>query len=469
MIKKFQEILQEYNLLDEKKSILLAVSGGVDSVVLLDLISKIPESARAEISIAHVNHHLRVESNSEEKFVKELAKEYGFPFYSYQWSKKEHPSSGIENAARSKRYAFFERTMRKHDISYLMTGHHSDDQVETILMRLTRGASLEQLLGIQEKQAFKRAKDQAYLIRPLLEFSKKEIYEYAKKHQLNYIEDQSNQSSDYTRNRFRNEIIPLLKEENARFDDHLKQFRTDLEDLIQIAQIQINQAYKELVQEKNGNFYLNLIKKEEYPKALQKFVINEILKRMYAQGIKQYKTNYIELIDSWLTDGKVNRSIDLTGGYLVVKEYNQAIFKKKRLRSNTIEEKEFKINKLNDWIQLSETEYIALTSEEIAFKNKEVVESDELILTEDELFLPLTVRHRKAGDRMTYKGLKGRKKIKDIFIDDKTSKDDRKKAWLVEDNNQRILWLISHRKRYLLEEVKKNNQFYKLKYKRIGV
>ncbi|MDN6162385.1 MAG: tRNA lysidine(34) synthetase TilS, partial [Atopostipes sp.] len=203
MLEDIQGELKECTFLDSKNKVLLAVSGGVDSVVLLDLMNKIPSSKKPQIAIAHVNHHLRNESNSEEKFVKELAQKYSFPFYSHQWLKKDHPNSGIEKAARNERYNFFKTIMDEYKISYLMTGHHLDDQIETILMRLIRGASLEQLLGIKFKQSFSIKEKEGYLIRPLLNYSKKEIYEYAKSHQLNYIEDQSNKNKEYTRNRFR--------------------------------------------------------------------------------------------------------------------------------------------------------------------------------------------------------------------------------------------------------------------------
>ena len=176
----------------------------------------------------------------------------------------------------------------------------------------------------------------------------------------------------------------------------------------------------------------------------------------------------IDLIDSWLSQGEVNSSIDLTGSYLVQKEYTKAIFMKKEDQLEVNDRNKIELNDLNRWIQLSETEYIALFREELSAEDLENKEDTELIISEEELSLPLLLRHRKAGDRMTYKGLKGRKKIKDIFIDDKTPKTDRDNAWLVEDSQGRILWLINHRKRNMICEVKNDKLFYRLKYKRIG-
>lgn len=467
MLEKFQDKLAEHDLLDRNKKILLAVSGGVDSVVLLDLLSNIPKEKRVQLSVAHVNHQLRGVSNVEERFVKELGQKYDCPVYTHSWRKEEHPYVGIENAARNERYTFFKALMEKEDISYLMTGHHLDDQTETILMRLTRGASLQQLIGIREKQLFDKRTDESYLLRPLLGFSKEEIYQYARSNQLKYVEDLSNKSLDYTRNRYRNKIIPLLKDENVQLNQHIQQFRNDIKDLLEIAQGPINKAYNELVEEKNGRFYLDLDKKNKYPKALQRALVKEILVKVYKKDEVQYKTSYIELIDSWLSKGEVNSSIDLTGSYIVQKEYTKAIFMKKEEQLEANNKSKIELNTLNRWIQLSETEYISLIAEKLSAKDLSNIKDNELIISEEELSLPLFVRHRKIGDRMTYKGLKGSKKIKDIFIDDKVRKVDRDKAWLVEDGQGHILWLINHRKRNMIG--KENNKlFYKLKYKRIG-
>lgn len=465
MIRNFEEKLKKCDLLDPNKKILLAVSGGPDSVVLLDLMSKIPLQKRPQVRIAHMNHHLRSEASSEEEFVKRIAQKYGVPFYSHQWLEKDHPDSGIEEAARNERYNFFESLMIKHSISYLMTGHHLDDQIETILMRLTRGASLEQLLGIRSKQSFSLGNNTGYLIRPLLGFSKAEIYQYAKKNDLAYAEDESNQGLDYTRNRFRNKIIPLLKKENMKFSNHMKQFQSDLADLIEISQEPINKAYKKLVQEKNNEISLDLVQLNQYSDALQKAVITEILKKIYMEKAEQYKTSYIEIIYNWLNEGEVNSSLDLLGDYLVEKGYVKAIFKEKKLGQSQFENVELEISKINQRVELSESESMELSILEKPIKAtvKEKREN-ELIIAADHLHLPLTIRHRKPGDRMTYKGLSGSKKIKDILIDDKITRKNREKAWLVEDNKKQIIWLIPHRKMCLFTDSETDKLFYKLNY-----
>lgn len=467
MFEKFRRILQQNSLLDPNKKVLLAVSGGVDSIVLLDFMRNIPHSERPQISIAHVNHQLRKEADLEEKFVAEIATKDQLPFYSYQWIKETHPTAGIEEAARNERYSFFKETMNTYQIDYLMTGHHLDDQVETILMRLTRGASLEQLLGIQIEQRIDLENRTGYLIRPLLHFSKEELYQFAKERALEYVEDKSNLELDFTRNRFRNEIIPLLKDENDRFNEHIEQFRSDLSDLIEISEEPIKNTYDKMVYSDKSEIHLDLQLFSRYSKAMQRSVITKILEKIYQGKAEQYKTNYIKLVCNWLIAGEVNTSLDLIGSYLVEKRYSEAVFMKKSLpheKIAAVEPVEFKIETINQWVEISPTESIGLFPKNVEQPKDADIEMDTLLISKDNLHLPLRIRHRKPGDRMSYKGLSGRKKIKDIFIDDKTLPKEREKAWIIEDNEGAILWLIAHRKMDLFTEGKTDNMVYGLHY-----
>ena len=230
MFNNFKETLDRHGLLGNDRKFLLGVSGGVDSVVLLHLMQAIPTNDRPQLSVAHINHQLREEADMEEAFVKQLARDYQLPFYSKRWEKEEHPKTGIEEAARSFRYSFFRQLMEEGEFNILMTAHHQDDQVETILMKLTRGSSLEQLVGIQFSQPFSTG----YLVRPLLDVSKNELYTFAKQEQLTFVEDVSNKDLSFTRNRFRHSIIPLLKKENPLFNQQIIQFSKDLDDLLEI-------------------------------------------------------------------------------------------------------------------------------------------------------------------------------------------------------------------------------------------
>lgn len=461
MIPDFNNILQKNNLLNPKQHVLLAVSGGVDSIVLFHLMQKIPKTKRPKVSIAHINHQLRPEASKEATFVEQLAEEYDVPFYLYVWEKSKQPTSGVEEAAREMRYAFFKEVMGKTGANVLMTAHHQDDQVETILMKLTRGSTLEQLTGIQLTQAFAGG----LLIRPLLPFSKTEIYAFAHQHHLMYFEDESNQGLAYSRNRFRNKIIPLFKEENAKFTEHIEQFAEDLQDLLEIAAYPIEQAFTKLVKKEQGQLSFKHQAFFEHSEAMQRALLQKVLETLYAESEISYKTNYIEIVRDWLRSGAVNTQLDLLENFVVKKTYHEVIFSKKERDHSSMAMHRYLIEELDQWVQLSETEAIGLFATESEELEEDVI--DTFVFSANKVAFPLTVRHRQPGDRMTYRGLAGTKKIKDIFIDEKVPLDERDQAWLVEDAKGQILWLISYRQMQLLSEQKTDKLTYILKYKKL--
>lgn len=462
MYEQFEKLLQKYNLLDVNKKILLAVSGGVDSMLLFHLFTRLPIEKRPELHIAHINHQLRSEADQEEAFVRKMTLKKDVPFYSYVWEQKIHPESGLEVAARKIRYRFFKDIMEEQNISILMTGHHQDDQIETILMRLARGSSLKQLRGIQESQVFS---EKGQLIRPLLHFSKEEIYGYAEKNKLPFMEDSSNQDSIYTRNRFRQEIIPLLKNENPRFNAHIEQFVSDITDLLEIAEEPIEQAVEKVIITDKESIKLDLDIFNNFKTSIQRAVITYVLKKIYQDKVESYKTSYIELIRLWLLEGEVNTDLDLQKGYRVKKEYSIARFFKQKSHSGIVEDIVHLVEEVGEWQELSKTEKIGLfpmTIEEGLALNDDY----QLLVEADKLNLPLHVRHRQPGDRMSYEGLSGTKKIKDIFIDEKTPIDLRNQAWVVEDADGEIIWLISYRKLGLFTASETDKLVYVLKYKK---
>lgn len=454
MFQTFKQLLEKNNLFYPKKHVLLAVSGGVDSVVLLHLMQGIDEDKRPELSVAHVNHQLRENSDEDEVFVRELAESYGFPFYSHTWKKEDHPKSGIEEAARNIRYTFFKEIMNDFGATVLMTAHHQDDQVETILMKLTRGSSLEQLTGIHLTQPFNNGQ----LLRPLLPFSKEELYKYAEDHRLKYVEDITNRTNIYTRNRFRNQIIPLIKQENVQFNEHVEQFAQDIRDVLEISKRPINEKFNKIVRKNRKSFSFNYAQFFHEEKPMQRAILKKILAAMYQDFESAYKTTYIELIRSWLIEGEVNTSLDLLNRWTVRKDYKNVIFEKEQEKEPGSNER-YLLKEMNEWVDLSSTEKIGI------FEHDGHDDAETLVFHADRVKFPLRIRHRNQGDRMRYKGLDGTKKIKDIFIDDKVAPEKRKQAWVVEDADGQILWVISYRKMYLLSDIETDKIAYAIKYK----
>ncbi len=203
--------LKSYIKNDDK--VIISVSGGPDSMCLLDLLIKVRSEIDFKIIVSHVNHKIRIESDEECEFVKNYCKKNNIIF---EYMEIDFYNGNIENDARKKRYVFFENLVKKYNAKYLLTAHHGDDLIETILMKLTKGASLDSLSGI--KMISKR--DNYLLLRPLLFYTKKEILKYNEDNHIEYRIDKTNFSKDITRNRYRLDILPLLKNENKNI--HLK-------------------------------------------------------------------------------------------------------------------------------------------------------------------------------------------------------------------------------------------------------
>ena len=234
MKEKFLQFCQKEGLFESHQKVLLALSGGVDSMTLLDWLYHYQHQLGINLVLAHVNHHQRMEADQEERGIWELAEAKHLPL------KVAHFSGPFsESRARQFRYDFFEKVMKEEACSALVTAHHMDDQAETILMRLIRGSRPRHLKGIPLKQPF----GQGVLIRPLLYFKKEDFPE------IFHYEDKSNQSLDYFRNRVRHRYLPLLEEENPQVTSALVNLGEDLSHW--------HQALKELTKDLNPQDFKN--------------------------------------------------------------------------------------------------------------------------------------------------------------------------------------------------------------------
>ena len=255
------------NLLKEKDTVVLAISGGPDSMYLANLLLPYKDKLNLKIIIAHVNHSLRKQSEEEEIFVKKYAKENKLLF---EYLKIDNYNKEIfHNYARTKRYKFFYEIVKKYQANYLMTAHHGDDLIETILMRLTRGSSLKGYSGIKlitEGENFK-------IVRPLLFLDKKKIIDYMDQNKLKYYIDSSNQSSKYTRNRYRQNILPFLKKEDKNV--HLKylEFSQELESADKYIERVVLKEVKKVYKDNK----INVKKIKQLDDYILKKVIEEIL------------------------------------------------------------------------------------------------------------------------------------------------------------------------------------------------
>ncbi len=260
--------IKKYNLIDANDKIVLGVSGGPDSLFMLDILNKLKEELQIEIVVAHVNHQIRQEADSEEEFVKEFAQKINIEFYSKRIEVVKYANDnkiGLEEAGRKIRYEFFEEVCTKVGANKIAVAHNKNDKVETMIMHMLRGSGISGLQGIQPKTNNK-------IIRPIIEIERNDIEKYCEQQNLNPRIDQSNFDNTYTRNKIRNKVIPYIKEE---FNPNIIETMTRLSEVI----TEENEFLNNLVQKEYKNILLQN-NKEEIVLDLKKFnQLNNILKK----------------------------------------------------------------------------------------------------------------------------------------------------------------------------------------------
>ena len=404
----------------KNSTLVVACSGGPDSMCLLSLILKFRESLNLRIIIAHVNHQTRSECNSEEEFVRSYALKNNCIFKSIRLN--EYQTKEFNEAeARRKRYNFFNEVIESSNANYLFTAHHGDDNMETILMRMTRGSNLNGYVGI--KAVLRN--DNYTILRPLLYVTKDDIINYNKDNKIDYVVDKTNDDEEHTRNRYRKRMLPFLKKENNKvhlkylqFSEELNDYNTFVDNYI------IKKGYI-----KNNIIYLDNIKNEST--FIKRKCVEKIIKNIQENGYLDVNNKQIkDILDLMEKD---NKQVDLSNGYICRKEYN--LIKIVKL-SNEKEEFFYKLD--ND---LDTDNFI------IKYINNSDDDSNYTIrLLKEEINGPLYVRNRQDGDKIAIKNLKGRKKVKDIFIDEKIPKEERNKIPLVVNSQNEIIWLSGVKK-----------------------
>ena len=404
------------NLKDE--TVVVACSGGPDSMTLLKITNDLKEELNLKIVCAHVNHKIRPESDDEAVMVEEYCKENGI-FFEYM-TINNYNNINFHQDARMKRYEFFNKCANKCKAGHLLTAHHGDDLMETILMRIVRGGAFKSYAGFGEKIT-----NNTYtILRPLIPYTKKQILNYAEENKIPYSIDNSNDKDDYTRNRFRKYILPKLKEEDKNVHKKFYKFSKTIEAYDEYINKDVEKFYNKIVKDNilDSNKFQNL------EKLIQIKIINKFLATEYKEKISLITDKHRDLIYKILISNKPNQEISLPNYKKAIKTYNEFYIKEEK------KSKTYKIE-LVDYLTLPNNKTI-----EIVDKSEDT-SNYTIRLSKKEVHFPLYIRTRLNGDKIEIKGLNGHKKIKDIFIDEKISKEDRESWPILVDAKENILWI----------------------------
>ncbi len=442
MIDQFQLYINRCNLIAEGDKLILALSGGIDSMVLADLLLK----TKVEFVAAHCNFHLRgEESDGDERFVREFAEKNGVRcFVRYFETEKYAAEQGIsiEMAARDLRYAWFEQLRQQLGYDKIAVAHHADDQAETFFINLLRGAGLRGLKGMLPQNGV--------IIRPLLWASREQIHQYAVENQIAWREDHTNAESVYLRNRIRNQLLPV-------FDELQKDAREGLYKSLEHLSAE-NELYRALLKEK-------LVQIVERDGEIQRLPYSKLVKTKVPEPVEG-PTSSFQLLFEWLRNYGFNtdqchfifEAMETGIGNKYYSSTHQLVIGRNELQLSeikAIEDEELQI-------EIGEEEILfpvhlcfsqlEKTADFIIDKSPDVAQLDF-----DKLKFPLALRHWRKGDRFHPLGMKGSKLLSDFFVDHKFTEQQKRNVFLLASADGDIAWVVGYRidDRFKVEKVTK--------------
>lgn len=410
---------QELNDINFDNYIVVGVSAGPDSMCLLNLLEK----KTNKIIVCHINHNIREQSIIEEEYLKKYCQEHNLIFESM--TIKEYKENNFENEARKIRYKYYEEILNKYNSNKLFLAHHGDDLIETILMKIERVSNIEGYAGIKRISKLKNYD----IIRPLLPYTKNDIITYNKSHNITYYIDSSNTNIDYTRNWYRHKVLPILKEKDKNIHLKFLKYSETLQEYNEYIDREINKKIPNIYQ--NNIINIDILNKED--PFLKKNILYYIMNDIYNNESNIITEKHIQNILAIINSNKPNLSINIPQSKILVKEYNKLYIK-----NNIKEEKKYKII-FEDTIKIDNLEIKKVPEEESDGNNI-------CRLNSKDIKLPIYIRNRKDGDYMILKNSNYKKKIKEIFIENKLPISKRNNYPLLVDSDDKVLWIPNMKK-----------------------
>ena len=442
MLDKVSNYLKNQCNFGLKDNLLLAISGGIDSIVMLHML----HSLKIDVGILHCNYQLRgEESDKDQALVAKLAADYGIPFFvkSFETAQiAENSNESIQMIARRLRYDWFEMIRKENKFHAIATAHHLNDQIETVLFNLAKGTGIAGLRGILPRND--------KIIRPILFLSREEIVKYANDNKLLYREDASNLSTKYARNKIRLNVIPSLKEINPNLEKTFEKTRNHVLDSEKLSHFATKQQIRNLIEKRGKDSFVSILKLK-----------NKIVapKTVLWTFVKEFGFNETQVENLF-------EALEVNDKKEFFSKTHRLLKDKKFLILSDLEDLETsKIHLVKEDTRKVRLKDFKIIIKKVGIEKYEQEHNDKIAsLDFDKLEFPLIIRTRKDGDYFYPLGMEkangkpGKKKLKKYFLDTKKTAFERENALILQDNKDRIVWIIGDRldDRFKIKESTKN-------------
>lgn len=427
MIDRFRKTMLKEGLLDEGQKLLVACSGGADSTALLHLLHQ----CGCAIEVAHVNYQLRGKASDEgEAFVDQLCKDLDLPFHVKRFDTQDLADAakvGIQELARKLRYEWFDSLAKKQGLTFIATAHHQDDKIESYLQHVLRGSSLSGFSSIPARRA--------NVIRPLLNFTKKEILFFLSENQIQYIEDESNQKLDYTRNKIRHQLIPMMGEIHEGFEKNVLRQMQMFEELNLLYEGFMENMGQRVLSAEPGGLSIDLAQFQDLA-----------FKRLLVMSLAPQYGFELKRVDEWLD------LVDSQNGKAIYSATHRVIKQRASLLITslpaTADSKEILIHEGQEALELESEGLLLLDyldfSEELLREAKNNKDENTAYFDAHRLSFPLVLRRPKTGDRFRALGMDGSQLLSDFFTQKKISQLEKEEALVLESAGE-IIWIVGLR------------------------
>lgn len=449
LLERLVQTVEDKRWWQSGEPVAVAVSTGVDSMALVTLLQALPTPIRPKIVVAHVNHKLRAQSDAEETFLRQYCAKHALQLEVATWPINEHPNHGVEGAARDFRYSFFASVMKATQARVLVTAHHADDQVETILMKLIRGGEIQQLLGMQLERPFA----DGVLVRPFLNEPKAVLKKAMVQAGVKWFEDATNAETTTLRNELRNAVIPEFEQLNPQFKARLLAYQTQLSQVLQLADSAATVSYERVMTAGERG---RMAGWQKLDGSHQLAVLRRLLTR---QALAVNEAQLLEIQGLLNNRARPQGSIALADGWRFTKSYDYFYL------SNGLEVDKKPLSAVNyvvvsnQWTPLGHSRALRVVKGPSTIMES----SDTMLVSLTSSDFPLVVRSARPSDTIALQS-GGHKQVRRIWIDQRMPNDVRDQSQVVTTATGEVLWLLGVQRSARPMDVKQ--QAYQLQLKR---